>query len=133
MQGYVKMTMIFFEFKSYLIIYILQGYFNRALICSLYHALGRASELSLLTWRSVVYNTTLLAPELMWKERKTGKSAPLSFFPDAFSYSVDWCHCMFCYLVSDGGGLYNIQSGEVPDGKTFVFPSLRYQCQKNCP
>jgi len=105
------------------------GYFNRALICSLYHALGRAGELALNAWPSVEYNTSLLAPQLMWKEFKTGKSCPISFFPDFCSYLIDWCHCMFCYLVSDGSDSYSTQSSGVPDGNTFLFPSLRHKDQ----
>mmetsp|Transcript_340 Transcript_340/g.479 ORF Transcript_340/g.479 Transcript_340/m.479 type:complete len:559 (-) Transcript_340:42-1718(-) len=65
----------------------------------------------------------------MWKEFKTGKSCPISFFPDFCSYLIDWCHCMFCYLVSDGSDSYSTQSSGVPDGNTFLFPSLRHKDQ----
>ena len=106
-----------------------QGCFNRALVCSLHHALGRAGELALNAWPSVEYNFSLLAPQLMWKEFKTGKSCPISFFPDFCSYLIDWCHCMFCYLVSDGSDSYSTLSSEVPNGNTFIFPSLRHKDQ----
>ena len=98
------------------------GYMWRAVVASLFSAVGRASETGTMSWDTFVYNTSLQAPECNWLELKTAKQAPMSFFADAESYHACWIHSMFCYLVSDGANSFAVQSGAVPDGSAFVFP-----------
>lgn len=101
------------------------SYMYRAVMVTLYSAVGRASETATCAWDQLVYNTSLQAPQVEWKEIKTGKSAPLAFFPDCKNYEMCWFHCMFCYLVCEGGG-FEVTSSLVPDGIKFLFPNFVY-------
>lgn len=100
------------------------SYLYRAAMLLVYHAIGRASEAMTMTWDSMEFNTSLEALQSEWLELKTGKSAPMSFFIDAFCYKVCAVHALFCYLVSDGGNSFVVKSGMVPDGASFVFPQF---------
>lgn len=97
---------------------------NRAVICSLYHAIGRAVEVGLLSWDLLEFNTSHLGPAAMWQDTKNGKTIPCVFFVDAITYLVDWLHSVFCYLMSDGSNSYSFLSNDIPDGKRFLFPTL---------
>jgi len=88
---------------------------NRAIICSLYHAIGRAGEVGLIAWDLLQYNYCVLGPEVDWNDRKNGKSAPVTFFNDAHTYLIDWLHSIFCYLMADGSHSFSLQAGMYPE------------------
>ena len=62
-----------------------------------------------------------------WNDRKNGKSNPCVFFNDAHTYLIDWIHSIFCYLMADGSHSFHLQSGLIPNGKRFLFPTLIYK------
>ena len=68
------------------------------------------------------WNSTLNCPAFAWNEVKTGKTCPVTLFPDATDWEVCWWHAMFCYLMSDGAGAYGVAGETVPDGADFLFP-----------
>ena len=96
------------------------GYLLRAVMVTLYLAVGRASETSTSTLDSMVWNPSLDCAELDWREIKTGKSSMMSFFPDSESFYVDWNHTIGCYFIACGGLL---DSQPIPNGVKFLFPT----------
>ena len=100
---------------------------NRFIICCLYHAIGRAGEVGLITWSLMQCNHCLRAPEVMWNDRKNAKSNPCVFFNDAHTWHICWIHACFCYLMADGSHSFHLQSGLIPEGKRYLFPTLAYK------
>ena len=98
------------------------GYFWRVIFITLYLVIGRAGEAATATWDSMRWNTTLNCPAFAWNEVKTGKTCPVTLFPDVTHWEVCWWHAMFCYLMSDGAGAYGVAGATVPDGADFLFP-----------
>ena len=101
------------------------AYTMRSVICTVYSAIGRASESATMAWDNMSFNTSLEAPEAEWMELKTGKSALMSFFVDALSYKMCVIHSLFCYIVADGANMsYDIASSMNLDSLGFVYPAF---------
>lgn len=86
----------------------------------LWSALGRASELSLATWNSMIFDHREL--EFPWKEAKTRKEGTMLFPPDRYHYQLCPIHSMGRYLITYKG-VFQCHGQEDPSVR-WLFPGL---------
>lgn len=96
---------------------------------TVYLVIGRAGEAAFATWDSTVWNSTLSVPQFMWNEVKTGKTCPVTMFPDNTNWEICFWHSMFCYLMSEGTTSFDFAGSSVPEGVNFLFPYFQMRGQ----
>eukprot|EP01138_Halocafeteria_seosinensis_P016324 gb/GECG01016654.1/.p1 GENE.gb/GECG01016654.1/~~gb/GECG01016654.1/.p1 ORF type:complete len:756 (+),score=93.91 gb/GECG01016654.1/:1-2268(+) len=86
---------------------------------------GRAGEVSLMSWNSLILpeNGEYLIAE--WGEKKTSKFKPMTYFPDKTNYEIDYLHCMGSYLLATGVEGAVVPTGKSEDEPPFIFPALQ--------
>eukprot|EP00542_Grammatophora_oceanica_P003567 CAMPEP_0194065926 /NCGR_PEP_ID=MMETSP0009_2-20130614/85740_1 /TAXON_ID=210454 /ORGANISM="Grammatophora oceanica, Strain CCMP 410" /LENGTH=749 /DNA_ID=CAMNT_0038718827 /DNA_START=67 /DNA_END=2316 /DNA_ORIENTATION=+ len=92
---------------------------SRALLMMLYHAVGRAGEVSTINFDLFRWDDDDEAVWVEWGQQKTGRTSPISLHPDAEGPLVDVIHALACYIVSAG----DIRNRNV-DEPHWLFPSV---------
>jgi hypothetical protein len=94
---------------------------QRAILLTLYHSVGRASEASILN----LYNMHWSEDDEMlwtgWNEMKTGRNTEISYHEDYDRYEVCQIHGLACYIVTAGG---KIRGSGNPDEPDWLFPDF---------
>jgi hypothetical protein len=93
---------------------------ERAIVLTLYHAVGRGSEVSTCNFDLFRWDEDEECLWTAWQQVKTGRGTDLSFHPDATSYVTCEINALACYIVTAGNSLVNKESG-APD---WLFPGL---------
>jgi hypothetical protein len=97
------------------------SYEERAVILSLYHAVGRGGEISNTTFEAMEWNEEEAALFLNWPSQKTGTEGDISMHPNAKGqYLTDWIHAIACYIVTCAGRLG--QANNNPNDPSWLFP-----------
>ena len=93
----------------------------RAALATSFHAVGRAGEIGLLSWKALYWNHTDENLRGTWAQKKVSNSLDVNFFADVSSYAIDEFHCLACYAIMGGGArLLTPQNSN----KAWNFPSL---------
>jgi hypothetical protein len=94
---------------------------QRAILLTLYHSVGRASEASFLNMHNMQWSED---DELLWtgwNEHKTGRNTEISYHEDYDCYEVCQIHGLACYIITAGGKLRGSANTEEPD---WLFPDF---------
>lgn len=98
------------------------AYEDRAVVVTLYHAVGRGGEVSHTYFEGMHWSEEDEALWTSWPEEKTGHNGDISFHANAKGeYLTDWIHSMGCYIITSAGRLGSVNKD--PDDPSWLFPS----------
>jgi hypothetical protein len=94
---------------------------ERAVLITLYMAVGRGGEVSLTHFDGMRWSDEDEALWTAWPEIKTGHFGDISFHADAtLDYRMDWLHSIACYIITAAGKLGSANKN--PDDPAWLFP-----------
>lgn len=93
---------------------------ERAVLLTLYHAVGRGGEVSTTNFDLMQWDEDDEALWTIWNQVKTGRCGDISMHPDAENYKMCVLHALACYIITAGGKLKSTDL-EAPD---WLFPSF---------
>ena len=100
-------------------------YADRAVLNSLYHAVGRGSEVASWSWAATSWNPRQEQLESDWREFKTSKNGLMTWHCHAESYKMDMYHSIAAYIACSDGK-FEVSRGSTPfgEGASMVFPEF---------
>ena len=127
------------------------GYEERAIIVTLYHAVGRASEVDSSVWESASWDADRGMLTLDWGESKKGVQYAMTFHPQALespsdnnnqrvdddSWLMCWFHSMACFLLcgprkhaspNNANYLFAAYTGMAPGGAASKVTRILTKC-----
>jgi hypothetical protein len=94
---------------------------QRAILLTLYHSVGRASEASFLNLHNMYWSEDDEMLWTGWNEHKTGRNTEISYHEDYDRYEVCQIHGLACYIVTAGGKIRGSANPAEPD---WLFPDF---------
>lgn len=94
---------------------------ERAILATLYHAVGRGSEVASANWGSAYWNAQLELFVFDWGEFKRGEQQEMTFSSDAESWELDFHHCLACSLIG-GNGVRKVSASDT--NINWIFPQV---------
>jgi len=94
---------------------------ERAILATLYHAVGRGSEVASANWGSAYWNAQLNLFTIDWGEFKRGEQQEMTFSSDAESWELDFHHCLACSLIG-GNGVRKVSASDA--NINWMFPQV---------
>jgi hypothetical protein len=98
----------------------LQGSEDRAVLVSVFQAIGRAGEIGNTTWDSLDWDGDNEHIAVDWGELKTGQQYLMTFHPDASDWVLCSFHAMACYLIM---GPTAVRSSTAEAEANYMFPA----------
>ena len=97
---------------------------ERVVIATLFHAVGRASEVEAMTWESARWEEERGFLANIWGEYKNGNQYEMTFHSEKEGWLLDFIHAMACYLICAPRSYTSAASAQ-ETGVHFIFPQYK--------
>ena len=93
---------------------------ERAVLTTLYHAVGRGGEVALSAWENLYWDDDRQHLAMDWGELKTSSQCIMTFHPDANDWVLDEIHSLACYALANPSAT---RSSTAEANITYMFPA----------